>query len=74
MMPDVSGFDVVEALSADPHTAAIPILILTAKLVTREDRDQLNSHVRAIMEKGDYNSERFAAEIRRAVWSRKVPA
>ena len=38
MMPDVSGFDVVEALSEHPETARIPILVVTAKHITAEDR------------------------------------
>ncbi len=35
MMPDVNGFDVVEALQPDPDTARIPILVVTAKQITR---------------------------------------
>jgi len=42
MMPDISGFDVVEALSRAPETARIPILVLTAKQVTPLDRATLN--------------------------------
>ena len=34
MMPEVNGFDVVHALSEDPDTARIPIMIVTAKTVT----------------------------------------
>ena len=36
MMPEVNGFDVVEALRQHPETARIPILILTAKQMTAE--------------------------------------
>jgi len=71
MMPGVSGFDVVEALQEDGETACIPIVVLTASRVSAEDRARLNSHVKAIMEKADYDQARFSAEIRRAVWSRK---
>ena len=31
MMPEVNGFDVVEALKQQPDTARIPILVVTAK-------------------------------------------
>ena len=31
MMPNVSGIELVEALKADPQTATIPILLLSAK-------------------------------------------
>jgi CheY-like chemotaxis protein len=31
MMPDMSGFEVLEALGRDPATATIPVLVLTAR-------------------------------------------
>jgi len=37
MMPEVSGFDVVDALQRDTYTARIPILVVTAKHITAED-------------------------------------
>ena len=74
MMPEVSGFDVVEALSARPNTARIPILIVTAKRITPEDRDRLNGYVAAIMEKSEFTKRRFAAEVRRAMSGRPVTA
>src|SRR6266851_5574550 len=49
MMPDVSGFDVVEALRADEATRSIPVMIITAKDLTDDDKRQLNGHVGAIL-------------------------
>ena len=72
MMPDVSGFDVVEQLNESPDTALIPILVLTARHVTAEDRTRLNGYVTTIMEKAEYAQGRFLTEVRRAVSSRKV--
>ena len=54
MMPEVNGFDVVEALKEHPDTARIPILVVTAKQITAEDRAKLNGFVAAIMEKGTF--------------------
>ena len=67
MMPGVSGFDVVDALKNDPATAAMPILILTAKTVSETDRKRLNGHVLKIMEKSSFDRERFLAEVQRAI-------
>lgn len=67
MMPGVNGFDVVEALKSDPATAAIPIVVVTAKMLTRGDRELLNANVAAILEKGSFNHGRFASEVRRAM-------
>ncbi len=76
MMPELSGFEVVEALKLRPETADIPILILTAKALTREDRRQLNGHVRLIMEKSEFSHGGFISEVRRALGSKwkKAPA
>jgi CheY-like chemotaxis protein len=74
MMPDVNGFDVVEALSTGAETAAIPILVVTAKQITAEDRSRLSGYVAAIMEKAEFTKGRFAAEVRRAMSGRKVSA
>jgi PAS domain S-box-containing protein len=74
MMPDVNGFDVALALHEDPGTANIPILVVTAKQITAEDRDKLNGFVSTVMEKGDFDAGHFAIEIRRAMSGRQVLA
>jgi PAS domain S-box-containing protein len=72
MMPDVNGFDVVAALNERPDTARIPILIVTAKEITGQDRARLRGFVLSIMEKGTFDRDRFTAEVRRAMSGRKV--
>ena len=51
MMPDVTGFDVVEALRAEEATRTIPIVVLTAKQLTDEDKNQLNGYVSGVFER-----------------------
>jgi PAS domain S-box-containing protein len=70
MMPEVNGFDVVSALVEDPATAGIPVIVVTAKHITAEDRGKLNGYVTAIMEKADFDRDRFIAEVRRAMVGR----
>jgi len=70
MMPEVNGFEVVEALKHDAQTAAIPILILTAKQITAEDRIRLEGSVKKILEKSEFNHGRFIGEIKRAMTGR----
>ncbi len=73
MMPDVSGFDVVEALQRNTNTARIPILVVTAKQITAHDRAVLNSNpgkVIPIVEKSKFNQTRLITEVRRALLSR----
>ena len=71
MMPDVNGFDVVEALHEHADTARIPILVVTAKQITAEDRAKLNGYVTTIMEKAEFDRDRFTAEVRRAMSGRQ---
>jgi CheY-like chemotaxis protein len=69
-MPDVSGFDVVEALQRNAQTARIPILVVTAKQVTADDRAALGTNpdnVIRIVEKSGFNQALFIDEIRRAL-------
>jgi PAS domain S-box-containing protein len=71
LMPDVNGFDVVEALQADEATAHIPILVVTASHITDDDRHRLNGYVTAILEKTGLNGLRFTSEVRRAMAGRR---
>jgi CheY-like chemotaxis protein len=70
MMPDLNGFDVVEALHGDPTTARLPILVVTAKEITDEDRTKLNGRVMSVVEKTEFDGERFMVEVRRAMSGR----
>jgi PAS domain S-box-containing protein len=72
MMPDVNGFDVVAALNERSDTARIPILVVTAKQITAEDRAKLSRYVTTIMETTEFGPERFTAEIRRAMSGRRL--
>lgn len=74
MMPEVTGFDVVAALNEHPDTARIPILVVTAKVISAQDRATLSRSVTTIMEKAGANPDRFRAEVRRAMSRRQVVA
>ena len=70
MMPDVSGFDVVAALQGAPETANIPILVVTAKQITDEDRLALRTSggvTIPIIGKAGFNRVAFITEVRRAL-------
>jgi CheY-like chemotaxis protein len=54
MMPDVSGFDVVDALRSNPATLHTPILVITAKDITSEDKQRLNGRITALLQKGAF--------------------
>jgi CheY-like chemotaxis protein len=66
-MPEVNGFEVVEALKAGPATARIPIVVVTAKDLTHAERTHLNGHILEIVDKAEFNHGRFIGEVQRAL-------
>jgi len=51
MMPGMNGFEVAAALKADRKTLDIPILVSTAKELSRADKARLDAHVAAVVQK-----------------------
>jgi signal transduction histidine kinase/CheY-like chemotaxis protein len=64
MMPEMDGFQVVEALREREAWRSIPIVVVTAKDLTAEDHLRLNGYVEKILQKGAYSCEALLAEIR----------
>jgi CheY-like chemotaxis protein len=52
IMPDMTGFQVIDELRDTPDTSHIPILILTSKELSASDRRALRSTVDAVVSKG----------------------
>jgi PAS domain S-box-containing protein len=71
MMPDLTGFDVVEALRADEATRSIPIMVLTAKALTEDDKRALNGQVAAIFQRNSVAGTELIAWLRRIVTQRQ---
>jgi signal transduction histidine kinase/CheY-like chemotaxis protein len=64
MMPEMDGFEVVAALRRNDAWAAIPVVVVTAKDLTPQDRERLDGHVKKIFQKGALSREELAREIR----------
>ena len=65
MMPGVDGFSVLDQLRGKETTAGIPVLILTAKDLTREDLSRLRSNnVQQLVQKGDVDREELLRKVR----------
>ena len=65
LMPEVDGFAVVDRLRAEPLTAGIPIVVLTAKSLSPEDRTHLNSRISHLAGKTDFSRGAFVDMVRR---------
>ncbi len=72
VMPEVNGFEVVEALRQRIETSKIPILVITAQEIADEERQRLSGVVTTIMEKSNFGVAMFVTEVRRAISGRHL--
>jgi hypothetical protein len=54
-------------LSADPKTAGIPVVVVTASQLTPEERSRLNGGIATVIGKAGFDGKRFIDEVRRAM-------
>ena len=71
MMPGMDGFEVLERLHGDETWRDVPVIIVTAKDLTREDIDRLNGRVIKVLQKGTYQRRDLVRDVR-AVIARQV--
>lgn len=63
IMPDLDGFAVLERLRSNPKTSALPVIIVTAKDLTSEERERLSSAVLRIIAKDGAQQARVLTDI-----------
>jgi CheY-like chemotaxis protein len=71
MMPEMDGFAFVEELRKNDEWRRIPVVVVTAKDMTAEDRLRLEGRVKRIFQKAALTREELAREIR--MLARPVP-
>src|SRR6266516_1168886 len=74
LMPGMDGFEVVEALRADPDTKTVPVVILTSKSMTQQDKERLQGRITYVARKTDFDLSGLAGLLRWASTSRQSPA
>ena len=74
LMPGMDGFEVVEALRADPDTKSVPVVILTSKSMTQQDKERLQGRITYVARKTDFDLSGLAGLVRWASTSRQSPA
>ncbi|MBN2506008.1 MAG: response regulator, partial [Verrucomicrobia bacterium] len=67
MMPVMDGFQMVAELQKHETWRRIPIVIVSAKELTPDDRRRLQGHVRAILQKGSFRRSDLMREIQHTV-------
>ena len=65
MMPEIDGFAVMERIRATPATEKVPILVLTAKDLSREDLQRIKfNNIKQLIQKGDVDVQGLLAKTR----------
>jgi signal transduction histidine kinase/CheY-like chemotaxis protein len=70
MMPEMDGFELLEELRQRPAWRTIPVVVITAKELTEEDRLRLSGSlllsgcVKRVLQKGQYRREDLLREVR----------
>ena len=62
-MPEMDGFSLLEHLKANPVTASIPVVVVSAKSINTEDRDILNQFSDSVWTKGNYETRELVDHI-----------
>ncbi|HWG85744.1 MAG TPA: response regulator, partial [Deinococcales bacterium] len=71
MMPEVTGFHVLDNLRRDPATQDMPVLVMTAKILSAEERRLLEREAVAVLEKGRGRGS-LLEEVDRAIRARQA--
>jgi len=64
MMPEMDGFEFVAELRRNEAWRRVPVVVVTAKDLSREDRERLDGYVRRIFQKGAFSRDELIREIR----------
>ena len=63
-MPEMDGFEFVTELRHHPAWRSIPVIVVTAKDLTADERRRLNGYVEKCIEKGIHTREQLLREVR----------
>lgn len=75
VMPEMDGFEFVDELHQRAASEDVPVIVLTAKDLTAEDRKRLTGQVRRVLQKGVHPKEELVEEVHRALRNhRPAPA
>jgi CheY-like chemotaxis protein/anti-sigma regulatory factor (Ser/Thr protein kinase) len=64
MMPEMDGFEFAARVRQHPEWRAIPIVVMTAKELTANDRLRLNGYVETILSKASHSREGLLRQVR----------
>jgi CheY-like chemotaxis protein/two-component sensor histidine kinase len=70
MMPEMDGFEFVDEIQRHEAWKSIPVLVITAKDLSDDDRTRLNGCVSRVLQKGTYKRDELLAQVTRLMAAR----
>lgn len=70
MMPEMNGFELIEELRKHEEWRQIPVVVMTAKDLTLDERKRLHGYVETVLEKGTYTRDQLLREVSLLVGAR----
>jgi CheY-like chemotaxis protein len=67
MMPEMDGFEFVAEIRRREGSRTIPIIVITSRDLSADDRERLNGYVQKILQKGTHGRDQLLAEVRELV-------
>ena len=67
MMPEMDGFEFLTEMRKTPAWSEIPVVVITAMTLSKDERDKLNQQVQRILQKGAYTHEELLTEVQKLV-------
>jgi len=72
-MPEMDGFTVLEELRKDKRTSDIPVIVVSAKDITADERKRLSGHIEALYQKGSLSPRAFVDQVVQVLGDNKLP-
>ncbi|MBC7924512.1 MAG: response regulator, partial [Bryobacteraceae bacterium] len=63
MMPEMDGFEFIEELRARAHFRKVPIIVVTARELSQDERQRLSGHVEKVLQKTSYTREELLQQV-----------
>jgi len=72
IMPGMDGFTVLDEIRKNKETQNLPVIIVTAKDLSKEEKNRLSGNVSALISKSQVNSENLLSEIKRIIMELEI--
>jgi CheY-like chemotaxis protein len=72
MMPVMHGFEFMERLRGNPAWRDVPVVVVTAKELSAEEREYLTAHAQRVVQKSGDDATALLPLVRRAVARSRV--